>query len=213
MFASDRTLLALEPTLFRDVAFLSQRLTAGVCSTSESTLTASTLDPDFLTAGTRPGHIITIDEVSYEIAEVSGSDTLKISRLRERDDGELIPPPTLTSRPFSIHTFGPQLVLAHAQVLNMLSLAPSGSASHLISEDALLNKADFATFEAHLALRHLLTSAGTLSRDTPALATLRSSLDAAIRTAHQTLIAHIDLNADGTPDSQRRLNIQYLTRM
>ncbi len=213
MFASDRTLLALEPMLFRDVLFLSQRLTAGICSTSESTLTASMLNPDFLVAGIRPSHIITIEEVSFEIAEVSGSDTLKISRLRERDDGELIPPPTLSGRPFSIHTFGPQLALAHAQVLNMLSLAPAGTTSPLVSEDALLNKADFATFEAHLALKHLLTSAGTLSRDTPALAALRSSLDAAIRTAHQTLIAHIDLNGDGAPDSQRRLNIQYLTRM
>lgn len=213
MFATDRTLLALEPMLFRDVAFLSQRLTAGICSTSETTLTASTLDPDFLAAGVRPGHIITIDEVSYEIVQVSESDALKISRLRESEDGELIPPSTLSTRPFSIHTFGPQLALAHAQVLNMLGLAPAGSSSALISEDALLNKADFATFEARLALKHLLTSAGTLSRDTAALAALRSSLDAAIRIAHQTLIAHIDLNGDGIPDSQRRLNIQYLTRM
>ncbi len=213
MFASDRTLLALEPMLFRDVAFLSQRLTAGVCSTSEATLTASTLDPDFVAAGVRPGHIITIDDVSYEVTEVAGADTLNISRLRESEDGELIPPSTLSTRPFSIHTFGPQLALAHTQVLNMLGLAPAGSSSLLISEDVLLNKTDFATFEARLALKQLLTSAGALSRDTAALAALRSSLDAAIRAAHQTLIARIDLNNDGIPDSQRRLNIQYLTRM
>ena len=213
MFATDRTLLALEPMLFRDVVFLSQRLCAGTCSTSESTLTASTLDPDFLAANVQPGHILTIDGVSYEIAEVAASDTLKVSRLRASQDTPLIPPAALTDRPFTIDTFDPQLALAHSRLLQMLSLAPAGVASHLVSETALLNPADFAPFEAMLALKHLLNAAGTLSRDTPQLSALRAAIDLSLRNARQSLTANLDLNGDGLPDSRRRLDVQYLMRM
>ena len=67
MFATDRDLLALEPNLFRDVGWVSQRLVVGTGSISGTTLTMSAQDVAFDGAGVGAGSVVVVDSAAYEV--------------------------------------------------------------------------------------------------------------------------------------------------
>jgi hypothetical protein len=211
MFAQDRDLLALEPNLFKDIAWTGQRLIACTGSVSGTTLTITPGDTDFTTAGIMPGHIVLVDGIPYEIVQVLTSTAATISILRADPAGPILPPAATVSAPETIPSPAPQIAIAHAQLLRLLDIEP-GDPNASPSESSITNPGALVLVECLAALHLILTAAA-------ALATPGSTLW--IRAAHyRERIAHerprvaalIDLDGDGRPDATRRLSTFALLR-
>ncbi len=69
MFSSDRDLLTLEPTLFRDISWFAQTLALGTGSLAAGTLTLD--DPLLAGTGIAPGHIVMVDRIPSKSSQSS----------------------------------------------------------------------------------------------------------------------------------------------
>ncbi len=69
-FADDRDLIAIEPTLLRDVAFAAQRRLVGTCDVAGDTMTLTAFDHDLSAAGVEAGFVAQIAGVPTEILAV-----------------------------------------------------------------------------------------------------------------------------------------------
>jgi hypothetical protein len=215
MFATDRDLLALEPNLFRDVGWVSQRLVVGTGSVSGTTLTMSAQDVTFDAAGVGAGSVVVVDSAPYEVLARPTATTLTISRMRDDPEGPAVTPSPASGKPVAVYTFRPQLGMVHGQVLRMLGIEPSATAEPGdVTEASITNPAALRQLECFAAL-HLIYSAATPP-------------DADYRTSHefnraqiylqrfgaerQRAAATIDLDGDGRPDATRRLNLIQFVR-
>jgi hypothetical protein len=70
MFTTDRDLLTLEPTLFRDISWLAQTLALGTGSLSGGTLTLD--DPLLAGIGVAAGHVVMVDRIPLEVLSITG---------------------------------------------------------------------------------------------------------------------------------------------
>jgi hypothetical protein len=215
MFATDRDLLALEPNLFRDVGWISQRLVIGTGSVAGATLTLSAQDVTLAQAHIEPGHIVLMDGAPYEVLARPSDTTLTISRLRDDPEGDPLAPSPATGKPVVIYTFRPQIALIHAQILRMLGLEPAASdVAGVPTESNITNPAALRHLECLGALYLIYTAA------TAPDATWRTShefnraqiyRDRFAAERHRTAAA-LDLDGDGRPDATRRLNLIQFVR-
>src|SRR5690606_30545276 len=113
MFAHDRDLLAIEPHLFRDVAWLAQRRSAGEATTSSGEVTISSFDVNLEDGQVEAGMVMLVDSVAWEITERLTATTATLSRLRAEPADDPILPHDFSSRPYTIHSMLPQIALAH----------------------------------------------------------------------------------------------------
>lgn len=126
-FATDRDLLVLEPNLFRDIGWVGQRLTRGAGSVSGTTLTIAAPEVAFDAAGVGVGNVAVIAGVSYEVIARLSATQATLSRLRASTDDAVIPPTAAASVECVIHTFEPQLRMAHRQILRMAGVEADDS--------------------------------------------------------------------------------------
>ena len=212
MFSTDRDLLSLEPSLFRDGGVISQRLCTGTCTIAGTTLTANSADVEFDDAAISEGHIVVVDGASYEVIERLSATTLTISRLRASSADDPIPPTAVTAKPFSIHTFTPQIAIVHRQLLAMLDLEPSGSTRGL-TEDAIVNPYDLTHLEALGALQ--LICAQLIPSDARwganAFDRFHIYRERFANERHHAA-AYLDTDNDSLPDTIRRFNTVHLVR-
>ncbi|MEO1511947.1 MAG: hypothetical protein AAFU70_07745, partial [Planctomycetota bacterium] len=80
MFASDRDLLVLEPSLFTRVAWVGQRLVRGTGAVTGTTLAATEQDVGFEDAGVTPGMVVLAGGVPMEVIAVTAQSTLEVAR-------------------------------------------------------------------------------------------------------------------------------------
>ena len=125
MFTTDRDLLTLEPTLFRDISWLAQTLALGTGSLSGGTLTLTA--PLLSGTGITTGNVVMVDRVPLEVLSTSGGSTLTLSLLRPDPTGAQIVPADRAGASVSIITFAPQRALTHRQLLAMLGITPTGT--------------------------------------------------------------------------------------
>jgi hypothetical protein len=211
MFATDRDLLALEPTLFRDIAWASQRLVTGTATISNGVLIFDTIDADCETAGVSAGGVVVIDTTPYEIIEVISPDELHISLLRPSETGDpLLMPDLAVSTSTSIYTFTPQLEIVHRQALRMLGIEPG--ASDTPTEFDITNPAAIRRLESLGALHLIYSAAGALTPATSALNTRAELYRNRFNEERQRISIGLDLNADGQPDVIRKLNVVQFIR-
>ncbi len=211
MFCTDRDLLALEPNLFRDGGWSSQRLVSGTAAIAGTTLTVTAPDVEFDDAGIGEGHIALVDGTPCEVVERLSATTLTVSRPRASSADDPIPPAPVADKPLSIYTFAPQIAIVHRQLLAMLGLGASGSGAD-ITEDAITNTGDLTHLEAlgalHLIFATLAAPGGPWSD--PAFTRMRLYQERFASERAHTL-AFIDTDGDGLPDAARRCNA-FLTR-
>jgi hypothetical protein len=196
MFAQDRDLLAIDPTLFTTVSFSSQTLIRGSCIISNGLLKLSEQSLNFDTARISAGHVIVVDTLPLEVLSRVDKYTLQVSLLRPLPSDLPQLPADRESAPCLISTFAPQLQLAHAELLGHLDLRAS---------ETLINWRDFVCLEGLYALRHILAAAGLFASSTAGADALRQSLTARLTVARQGLAALIDTNGDGFADTVRAL--------
>lgn len=207
MFALDRDLLAVEPTVFRDVQWLGQRLCAGTGTISGTTLTLSGLDVALDAAGVTAGHVVTIDGVSFEVVARLGPSSATVSKLRVSASDPAIPPGNVSGRPAAVFTFAPQIGLVHGHLARMLGLGESG-----LDESAVKNPEELAHAEALGALHLVYASASALSGPDSPLGRRARWYQERFGIERRSVVAQVDTDGDGVADALRRLNVLQLVR-
>ena len=217
-FSADRDLLALEPNLFRDVAWSAQtRLSASDASVTSTTLTSAS--SNFASARIAPGMVALVNEAPLEIVSVDSDTTLTISRLRDTADDDPIPPlPVASGGSLRVATFGPQRGIVHRQLLAALGLDPAPSPDD--EEEGtprphagnVVNTHDLALIESLGALHLILSSAAALVGEASTLWTKAALYRDRFDHARRRLGAHLDLDNDGVADAIRHITVMHLTR-
>jgi hypothetical protein len=205
MPTTDRDLIVLEPSLFRDHAWLGQRLVIGSASITGGVATFTLITPDLLAALVQRGHILMHDGVPFEIIEVYGADEALVAPI-----GPIMPanapapkPPQRDEAPAFICTFSPQIQLAHHAALRLFGLEPSSdTTSSTPNEQHILNPNALTNLEALMALELIFAAAATPG---PSSALLEKSewYRKRAATERQHLHLQLDLNQDGRADAKR----------
>ncbi len=208
MFTRDRDLLALEPTLFRDIAWAGQRLLSAAGSVSGTTLTLST--GDAAAAGITTGHVVLIDGLPLEVIERTGPQTLEVSLLRDADSSPAVPPLPLSDRPVVVYTFAPQAAIVHAQLLRAAGIDPSIPGA---PDESAVTNADALRLVGALGTLHLIFSAAAaLGGPMSHLAARAQLYQHRFRTERARTPVRLDLDGDGETDTIRHLHIYRLLR-
>ncbi|MBY0310691.1 MAG: hypothetical protein K2W85_01335 [Phycisphaerales bacterium] len=213
MFITDRDLLALEPSLFREVGWLGQTivsanatLTGGVLILSGRTLTGT---------GVGVGNVATHARTSYEVLGVPQSDRMTVSHLRAEITGPAIVPADAASAPATIVTFEPQIAIVHRQLLRMLGVQPTGTALEPgeIDESRIRNPADLKLVEALGTLHLIFAAAGSPSgEDSPASHRAKAYRERFMQERWRVR-ARVDVDGDGVADAERSLSVAHLRRV
>jgi len=213
MFALDRDLLVLEPTLFRDVAWVGQRLLAAPGSVSASVLTIT--GGDFNAAGVEPGCVVMYDALPLEVTAVTAGNRATVSLLRADVAGPTVPPPELGSRPIVAASFRPQLSLMHAQVLRLLGIEPGVPATPgggSVTEARIVNPRGLWLVEALGALNLIYSAAAALTGAGSPLAERAELYRRLFGEERRLVSARVDTDGDGVADATRRMNVGLLRR-
>lgn len=214
MFAKDRDLLALEPYLFRDYAWVGQRLSRGTGVVSDSVLAMSVADVDLDIAQVAAGCVATFAGSSYEVTGGVTSKFAALSRLRASAAGATIPVEDTATLDTYFVSFRPQIALVHRQVLRMAGIepdAPSPSAGRL-GESAITNGTALVNLEVLGAL-HLILAGAASAAGTASPASARAEMYRELfREERRRVVVELDADGDGLPDVSRRLNIVQFVR-
>lgn len=211
-FATDRDLLVLEPSLFRDVGWSAQRVVeASGVTVSGTTLTSA--GSDFVAAGVTAGHVALVNGAALEVVARLSATQLTVSRVREEANGGAIAPGATTGATLVVMTFRPQLSVAHAQVMRALGIEP-GSAAQIgeVGETSIVNPGSLTRVEALGALHAILASASAMGGEHSAMWAKAQMYLERFREERQRVAALIDLNGDGVADATRRMNVLRLER-
>lgn len=211
-FSTDRDLLALEPMLFGEVIFASQKrleMTDGVISGTALT----TASGNFETAQIDAGDVILVADQPREVIARNSATSLTISLLRDRFSDEAIPPGNGTSLTVVHRTFTPQAALVHDELLRLLGIDPDGHGD--LSEDAIVSLSIMRDLEVLLTLARLYESAQTTADEESAqlLRVKATAYRARFREAARSSVIHIDLDGDGHADAVRDLRAIGLVRV
>jgi len=213
MFIRDRDLLLHEPSLFRDVGWVGQRLVKGSAGIAGTLLTFVSQDVQLDLANIDVGHVATIGGVSYEVVDRVSATELTVSRARASEADEVQPPAPVTFDTCMISTFRPQIGLVHAQVLRTLGIEPGAAAAlGKVTESSITNPAAFKEIEALGAL-HLIYSAAASLTGAGSVADQRAALyRERFGAARWRAVALVDTDGDGKPDASRRMNVVQFVR-
>jgi hypothetical protein len=210
-FITDRDLITLHPSLFREVSYLSQRLFRGIAKVQAGQVVA--IGGTF-SAAVKPGHVVQLGEIVLEIIAVVNSTTLNVSMPRGDAAAAVIAPADTGNLTATITTFDPQIGVVHAQVLRMLGLEPSQTTLDDLSpgEASVLNPRDLALVEALGVLHLIYTSAAAPLGDGNTLAARAEHFRD--RFAHERWRARaiIDTDGDGRADAVRSMSVGVLRR-
>jgi hypothetical protein len=214
MFATDRDIAQVDPSVFRDFVWLGQVISRGTASVSGTMLEASAQDNSFVGSGIAAGSIVTVGGATLEVIDVIGPTFLSVGRLREDANGTPRPAASIASSPFHIMTFRPQLEWVHRQLLAMLGVGWSMVEDQvLLPESRITNPWELVRAEVYGALHLVYAAAGSaLASDHPI--NLRASLYRHVfRDERMRVVVQIDLDGDGMPDVLRRMNVGQLVRL
>lgn len=212
MFATDRDVALVDPGVFRDLAWLGQVASRGLCSLADRNFEATTIDGSLSRLADRAGMIVVVQGAVLEIQAVFGSTTLEVSLLRDDEGLEPLAPLGGSGLPFAVVTFRAHIELAHRQVLSMAGLRSMGAQGGGLSEESVRNEAELAHLEALGTLHVLYAMASASSPGVSHL--LQRARDYRERFARERARATVllDSDGDGIADVVRRLGVMRLSR-
>ncbi len=216
MLATDRDLLALEPRLFHDVAWLGQRAHA-----SESVevqgggVTVVDASGPFVAGRIGPGAVLLLDDVAVEVTSVVDPTTASVSLVRARSGDPPIPAGSLgaTAR-LAAFTFRPQLEIAHRQALALFGLSDEASPpAGLAPVSGVVDASGLALVEALGALRLIHEAAAPIVGSGAASAGKAGRYASRHAALVRSLVVGIDDTGDGAADRTVRATTLTLRRV
>lgn len=213
MFALDRDIAQVEPSVFRDVTWVEQLAARGTATVNGTLLEASAVTPVFTEGGIEPGHVVVVGGQSLEVIDVLSETFLEVAMLRASVEAVTIAPVDIASTSFHVMTFRPQIEWVHRQVLAMLGLAPAAvNDSVLLSETSIKNPWEFVRVEVFGALYMIYTAAGAALSADHAINQRSAMYKQLFREERLRVVAQIDTDGDGQADVLRRMNVGQLVR-
>lgn len=211
--ATDRDLLILEPTLFREVLWIGQRLVSGTGSASGTALTMSAQDVLFDAADVGAGNIALVGGTAYEVLDRVSGTVLTISRMRADAGDAAIAVGSASAVEVVVATFGPQIAMVHRQVLRMIGIEPDAQAVEGgATEESIINRSEIARLEALGALHLIFSAASSALGPDAALARKAEFYRARFAAERERAAVLLDLDGDGQADATRRLNVVQFIR-
>jgi hypothetical protein len=215
MFATDRDLLALEPRLFFDVSWTAQTLvnaaTGGTINAAGDTLTLT--GGNFVNLGIDAGFVAIAGASPLEIISRTDATNLRISRLRAVESDAEIPAATGSNLKVLIHTFRPQIGIVHAQLMRMLGIEPGAAGEPGRPAESDITNPDALRLVETLGALHLIYSsaAALVGNDSPTWVKAQMYRER-FQAERARLVAEVDLDGDGEPDTVRRANVFQFVR-
>lgn len=209
-FASDRDLLAYEPSLPRDVPLPGQEL----ARVSDAVVTGVTLvseAADFASQRVTAGHIALLDGRPVEIHERIDAHTLTLSRPRAAVTDDLLPPGSpddgeeLT---FAVRTYAPQIMAAHQSLMARLGLEETSDDASRVVSVALVRR-----IETLASLARIYTAGAIIGGENNALHRKATCYQRLYDDACRSACVQLDLDGDGLADTQRQPGVITLTRV
>ena len=213
MFATDRDVLTLEPSAFRDIAWAGQTLVTGTATIAGTTLTMATQDVGLDAARVDAGMVVVVGDTAYEVIARLSSSQLTVSKVRPGVEDDPLPGLVAVAQAARVSSFGPQLAIVHAQVVRMLGLAsgPAGGGDGP-GEDAVLNPDELARLVAVGALHLVYSSAAAALGADSAPGQRAEHYREMFNEERRRAVARLDLDGDGLADAVRRPGVAMLGR-
>lgn len=210
-FITDRDLLALQPSLLREVSWLAQTLHRGTVKIESGKLVAVT---GAFSPAVSVGHIALAGEQPLEITSITSSTNIGVSLTRAVPDAPIIAPADTGNLPGVIATFDPQIALVHDQLLRMFGLEPSRQAldPDAPTEAAILNPRDLRLVESVGVLHLVYAAAGAALAADDTLAARAALFRLRFAEERARARAIIDTNGDGRADAIRTLSVARFSR-
>lgn len=207
----DRDLLLLEPSLFRDLGWVGQRLCRSSATIAGTTITLSSPDVGLDAAGVTTGHVVSFEGVGYEVVARLSATTATISRARGEPDDPVIPPaPWAVASTAEFTTFGPQIAIVHGQLLRMLGIDPGDAGAP--PESSITNPRALTLAETLGALHLVYAAAAAPQRRDGPLHERAEMYRRRFAQERLRAVIRLDLDGDGVADATRRLSIAQLWR-
>jgi len=211
MFITDRDLLAHEPNLFRDVAWVGQRATGGTCTVSGTTLTCAAPEIAFNQTPIGPGHVAVVGGAGYEVLGVQSATQMTISRLRVAEEDAAIIPAQGAGLSMSVTSFRPQIAIVHAQLLRLAGIEPDSPAGG-VAQGQIANTGALKLVEALGSLALIFAAASLAGGDASPLRERARDYARRFSQERGRVCVELDTDADGVTDTIRSLNVFRLVR-
>jgi hypothetical protein len=205
VWAKDRDLLAIEPSLLRDVAWTGQTVFSGTASISAFGSAVLSWAPA-ASVSILPGMVLVARRTAMEITSAPSATQLGVSLLRASGGEGALVPRADADAPATIVTFRPQIALAHRQLLEMLGLGAGDAWGAVINPESLID------LEALLALKIIYGAAWAGTSDDGPAARRAEMYRQRFEQARGRALAMIDTDGDGVADCARRFNTVRLWR-
>jgi hypothetical protein len=206
MFAQDRDIAVLEPSVFKDVQWQTLTRSQGLASLSGLLLQATTIDVSFAAASVAAPAIVVVATVVMEVTAVVDATKLQVCKLRASESDAAVPLAIGGGAlPFAVVTFAAQRAWAHERVMAMAGLRAG-------QEWKVLNPREAARLEALVALSMIYSAASATELANGAYAQRAALYARRVAEERQRTMLLLDHDGDGRADEQRVLHAGRMGR-
>jgi hypothetical protein len=205
MFAVDRDVAVLEPTVYKDVQWQTTTYCTGLGALNGLLLEGLSYDQDFLTALVPSGAVAVVGGVCAEVLSSIDFNVIMVGKLRASVQDVSTPLGIAGTVAYSVHSFRPQILWAHQQLMAMAGLLPT-------QQEKVLNPADAARLEAMLTLAIVYSAAAGTELSNGAYAQRAAMYRRRFAEERQRTMLLLDHDGDGKVDEQRLLHAGRMMR-